>query len=190
MNKRDSELLTHLRRQVWFVCLMVFAIGWSGIALASSQVMHEQVINEIRIKNSNAQDQPARNSLSLLADSEFLKDHKSPEHQHLKPHHSDDSSSVHQMESMSASGCNEHVASDSHHKNTSDCTSLKADQAQNLSCSDCMQLHCQTLSSYIDSALPISVIALAYDHLQDFDSHYTAQHFSGFWQEILRPPKA
>lgn len=169
---------------------MVFAIGWSGIALASNQAMHQQMINDIQMKNSNAEHQHAQNSSSSLADSEFLTDHQSAEHQYLKQHYSDDSSSVHQMGSMSASGCNEHVASDSHHKNASDCTSLKADQAQNLSCSDCTQLHCQTLSSYIDSALPISVIALAYDHLQDFDSHYNAQHFSGFWQEILRPPKA
>lgn len=58
------------------------------------------------------------------------------------------------------------------------------------SCQDCHQLHCQNLNSYVEHVIP----ALAQQAVSaaNIVSHpdYKAQHLAGFWQEILRPPKA
>ena len=79
-----------------------------------------------------------------------------------------------------------------HHLSQDDqsCDQVKNDQPQHVSCNDCAQLHCQSLTTYVDSQ-PLHLVNAnaVLDHPQpDFD--YSAQHLMGFWQRILRPPKA
>jgi len=71
-----------------------------------------------------------------------------------------------------------------------DCHQGMSDQQQHFSCNDCIQLHCQSLGSWLDAQSP------SFAHLNPVPEHpqpnftYSAQHLSGFWQKILRPPKA
>lgn len=57
-------------------------------------------------------------------------------------------------------------------------------------CADCAQLHCQTLSVWLDTAVTDPLQYFHPDTLTNLHSRYTAQHLIGYWQEILRPPKA
>ncbi|WP_291354290.1 MULTISPECIES: hypothetical protein [unclassified Acinetobacter] len=71
-----------------------------------------------------------------------------------------------------------------------DCHQDMGDQQQHFSCNDCVPLHCQSLTVWLDSQISDLV------HLEEVQEHpqrnfdYSAQHLSGFWQQILRPPKA
>lgn len=58
------------------------------------------------------------------------------------------------------------------------------------SCQDCHQLHCQNLNSYAEHVIPALPQQTAFAAISDSHTDYRGQHFSGFWQEILRPPKA
>lgn len=70
------------------------------------------------------------------------------------------------------------------------CDQVKSDPPQHLSCNDCTQLHCQSLTTYVD-AQPLHLVnaTAILDHPQPYFD-YSAQHLMGFWQRILRPPKA
>ncbi|WP_131262943.1 hypothetical protein [Acinetobacter sp. ANC 4910] len=57
-------------------------------------------------------------------------------------------------------------------------------------CADCAQLHCQTLTVWLDTAVAETFPQLSPDALTNLHSRYMAQHLLGYWQEILRPPKA
>ena len=68
-------------------------------------------------------------------------------------------------------------------------TSLHASKAVK-SCQDCHQLHCQNLNTYVEHVIPQLPQQTVFSTTLDTHSDYTTQHLAGFWQEILRPPKA
>lgn len=56
-------------------------------------------------------------------------------------------------------------------------------------CKDCNPVHCQIVNLALQQAVPdleSSFIPIS----SQFSSIYQAQHLAGYWQEILRPPKA
>jgi C1A family cysteine protease len=71
-----------------------------------------------------------------------------------------------------------------------DCHPSIKDQMQHASCSDCAQLHCQSLSTWLDVQTVKLFRAEEIQQLQQLNFDYSAQHLNGFWQQILRPPKA
>ena len=71
-----------------------------------------------------------------------------------------------------------------------DCHLSANEQMQHASCHECAQLHCQSLSTWLD-VQTIKLFNLEeIQQLQQFNFDYSAQHLNGFWQQILRPPKA
>ena len=57
-------------------------------------------------------------------------------------------------------------------------------------CKDCNVSFCQSLLLWIKSEIaPLSTASTAENSIH-LASAYTAQHLAGYWQEILRPPKA
>ena len=149
---------TSLRKQAWFVFLMVFAIGWSNAVLAFEQPMHQQMMSELTAQHED------------------------------------------KMSMMTMSGCHDSVNTQPHMQqhpveqvdvsHDLDCNQGMSDQQQHFSCNDCLQLHCQSLSLWLDSqAHPLVHLHTIQEHPQ-LNFAYFAQHLSGFWQQILRPPKA
>ncbi|WP_130804574.1 hypothetical protein [Acinetobacter ihumii] len=59
-----------------------------------------------------------------------------------------------------------------------------------VSCQDCHQLHCQNLNNYVEHVIPTLPEHTVFAAMATPPSDYNVQHFTGFWQEILRPPKA
>ncbi|CAB1216841.1 hypothetical protein [Acinetobacter bouvetii] len=151
-------MLTALRKQAWFVFLMVFAIGWSNAVLASEQPMHQQMMRAIVMDHQQA------------AASEMPDCHQDSKESLMGQYHSVEHVTVLQQDQ----DCHQHMT----------------DHKQHLSCNDCLQLHCQSLSIWLDSQTPdlVQIEAIQAHPVLNFD--YTAQHLSGFWQQILRPPKA
>ena len=150
-------MLTSLRKQAWFVFLMVFAIGWSTAALASEQLMHEQMMHSSAVEHlqTASKDMPdCHDSLSV---------HSQIQH--------------HPVEQLKV-------------QHDQDCHQGMADHQQHFSCNDCLQLHCQSLTLWLDSQAHPLVHLQAIPEHQQLNFYYSAKHLSGFWQQILRPPKA
>lgn len=100
--------------------------------------------------------------------------------------------------SMRTMHCHEqHMMDQSHHlsvshadaNNVEKCHEGKALNEQH--CQDCnSSSHCQIVNLALDQQLPelTSLPFLELDHHKNIA--YQAQHLAGYWQEILRPPKA
>lgn len=56
-------------------------------------------------------------------------------------------------------------------------------------CKDCNPVHCQIVNLALQQAIP-DLESQFVPILSQFSSIYQAQHLAGYWQEILRPPKA
>jgi len=87
-------------------------------------------------------------------------------------------------------GCHEvsHAASQSAHHS---CINGDNHQTvQQVHCQDCSSLHCNTLPVVLAAAdnVPESLPNLSLPETSH--SHYFARYLPGYWQEILRPPKA
>lgn len=149
-------VLTSLRKQVGFVLLMAFVIGWSSIAFASGKMLHQQMMSQMSIAH----------------------------HQKINM---TNMSNCHDMQQVSQQ---DHPTAHQLPQDDEHCDQVKSDPPQHLSCNDCAQLHCQSLTTYVD-AQPLHLVnaTAILDHPQPYFD-YSAQHLMGFWQRILRPPKA
>lgn len=56
-------------------------------------------------------------------------------------------------------------------------------------CQDCNPVHCQMVNLALQQAVP-DIETSFIPSTSQFSSIYQAQHLAGYWQEILRPPKA
>ena len=56
-------------------------------------------------------------------------------------------------------------------------------------CKNCNPVHCQIVNLALQQVVPDVESQFIHDPTQ-FSSIYQAQHLAGYWQEILRPPKA
>ncbi|ENW25484.1 hypothetical protein F925_00828 [Acinetobacter lwoffii NCTC 5866 = CIP 64.10 = NIPH 512] len=140
-------MLTRLVKQIWLVMLMVFAIGWSSVSVASATTMHlvmssEQMsshcLDMVKASTSHAMHESAHNSDQDLTQADCFPD---------MPQHSPD-------------------------------------------CLDCGTTACQSLITSLPIAAPeLSVPDRSYPEKFRL-SAYHGKHLAGYWQEILRPPKA
>ena len=72
----------------------------------------------------------------------------------------------------------------------SNCHASDMLQNKQVQCQECAQYHCQTTLTllYVE---PLAVVQLEAALVQSSPQfRYQAQHLVGYWQEILRPPKA
>ena len=150
-------MLTSLRKQLWFVLLMVFAMGWSSVALASVKSMHQHMMHAASVDQHHNAEMTAMSGCPDPVNVE-------PDTQHSS----------------------EHVEA----AHEQDCHQTMTDQTQHFSCNDCVQFHCQSLTTWLDSATAeLPNLGPIQEHPQR-NFVYSAQHLTGFWQQILRPPKA
>ena len=72
----------------------------------------------------------------------------------------------------------------------SNCHASDMLQNKQVQCQECAQYHCQTTLTLLD-AEPLAMVQLEAALVQSSPYfRYQAQHLVGYWQEILRPPKA
>ncbi|MCO8097353.1 hypothetical protein NI462_09205 [Acinetobacter lwoffii] len=140
-------MLIRLVKQVWLVMLVVFAIGWSSVSVASANTMHLVMSTEKMSSHCLEMKKPTA-SHSL---------HKTDHHQDqnlIQP----------------------------------DCVSDNIQQSSD--CLDCGTMACQNLVTSLPIATPeLSMPDHGYSEKTLLPA-YHAKHLAGYWQEILRPPKA
>ena len=72
----------------------------------------------------------------------------------------------------------------------SNCHASDMLQNKQVQCQECAQYHCQTTLTLLEVE-PLAVVQLEAALVQSSPHfRYQAQHLVGYWQEILRPPKA
>jgi len=157
-------LLAQLCKQTWFVVLMVFVISWSSVAFASVKPLHQQMMDE----SAAIKHQPT--AMANCHQSQ----HTLPHMQQHSAEHDQHHFTVHHIEPDS--DCHQHTSDHDHQ--------------QHFSCNDCVQLHCQSLTTWLDAQIPSFVHLTSVQEQPQLNADYSAQHLSGFWQKILRPPKA
>lgn len=156
---------TSLRKQSWFVCLMAFVMGWSSLVYASSMPMHAQMLQQqmsVHVQQQ-AEAVAAQHQQHQTTQAQPDCHAAAPVMQHQQ-----------HMAQMDMKLCDSHLNSS---------TPVKQ-------CADCAQLHCQTLTVWLDTAVADTLQNIHPDSVSNLHSRYTAQHLIGYWQEILRPPKA
>lgn len=189
---------------MWFVCLMVFAIGWSGVSVASTKNLHlEMQIQHQEMMQSHLEvssDDLSKHDLStndLSRTDQSKIDSVTPEHDISKM-------SVAQMKSH----CQQMMEQNKNHTvsvKSKDATStdlndmaLKAScmfvsdsgKIQHQQCPDCSLMACQAMIVWLNvTPVEFSQPVVVYQN-QSSQHDYQAQHLAGHWQEILRPPKA
>ena len=147
---------------------MAFVMGWSSLVYASSMPMHAQMLQQ---------------QFTELQPSTKMDNSQHQQHQAMSNAESDCHATLQNMQhhqsyklqmDMQNSPCDRHLTSS---------TPIKQ-------CADCAQLHCQTLAVWLDTAMADALPHLPPDSASNLHSLYSAQHLIGYWQEILRPPKA
>ena len=163
-------MFTQLCKQAWFVCLMVFAIGWSSVSIASvktmhmsMQMQHEQMMNQL----GTTQHQQMMQAMTV---------------QDMKAHCAD----------MQMQLDDQHANTDLQKQNLTDCHKqlIQSKQVQHSECQDCALFSCQSSIVWFNSDIPQLDSPEHSPHLNTLQSSYQVQHLAGHWQEILRPPKA
>ena len=163
-------MFTQLCKQAWFVCLMVFAIGWSSVSIASvktmhmsMQMQHEQMMNQL----GTTQHQQMMQAMTV---------------QDMKAHCAD----------MQMQLDDQHANTDLQKQNLTDCHKqlIQSKQVQHSECQDCALFSCQSSIVWFNSDIPQLSSPEHSPNLNSLQSFYQVQHLAGHWQEILRPPKA
>ena len=128
-----------------FILLIIFCIGWMGVANASAQSMHWK--------------------MSMQSDMSSMPQQTMSEHCHQSS-----------MPMKMSDDCQDQVSLSQHQ--------------QHLNCPDCQILHCQS----INADLPQASVHLTKQLSTELETmQYWSDHpvdLTGYWQEILRPPKA
>ena len=178
---------------MWFLCLVAFVIGWSGVSYAFVGSNHSSAY--IAIDQPDQMDDcddgfkqhaqhVAAKKLSPQAQINNQSDATDPlkinaVQQHMQHQAKTLSKTMHCQHDHAFAGASTftHAAEQGSHQS-------------HIPCHECAQLHCQSLSSSLDTAAIALFQPLLESNHHSHNSIYTAQHVSGYWQEILRPPKA
>lgn len=163
-------MFTQLCKQAWFVLLMVFAIGWSGVSIASvktmqmgMQMQHEQMQHQPIQKQKNSSHAAMMQNMSL---------------QEMKQHCADLAALELQNNELA--------------QNSNDCHQqlIQAQQVKHADCQHCALFSCQSSIVWFNTDIPKLIVPEDHFEQNSLQVHYQAQHLAGYWQEILRPPKA
>lgn len=185
--KRINLVLAPAYKQVWFVVLMAWVMGWSSIVSAAVKPTHVWMMSshtQITETQSAVSAASANPPLSSLSDCHSVASKNSVDIQHasLEDRHSR-SHAVAQLDASAA-----HLSSNN--TNNPDCVSATDFSAASMNCQDCAQLHCQSLSTVLNVQLPELMQPAEHTPANILLPAYKAQHLLGHWQQILRPPKA
>ena len=131
---------------------MVFAIGWSGLSVASAKTMHMnwQTHNE------------------HLMNKQLMNNHCTDSHSMVEEQ-------THDHHSQSMQDCHLQLG--------------KISAAHQTDCQSCSTLSCQLSIAWLGLEMPRYQILVYSQENHTLDIPYNAQYPSGYWQEILRPPK-
>ena len=168
-------MFTQLCKQAWFVCLMVFSIGWSSVSFASANVM------QISMQHDQMSDSTVHhtmmNNMSVQA---------------MKAHCMDMQQSQHHNEQNHDRQHNSHSMYGQDSQNLKDChiQLIQAKHSQHSACQDCALYSCQSSIVWFNSDFPKLTAPASLQHHISHQIVHQAQHLAGYWQEILRPPKA
>lgn len=169
-------MLKHFFKRLWFVGLMVFAMGWSSVVLASGQLMHQQmnIPTHQQNKTHSLEITSAAHCHQLQHDTQS---HHVAQKQHEQPQHT------------KGFDAKNHDADKQQHDLF--CLNMDDQTADHVQCHDCAQVHCQTSNSIYAQDHQFEVVVMQSQEYvsQDYDTDQ-AQHLTGYWQQILRPPKA
>lgn len=148
---------------------MVFAIGWSGVSIASMKVMpmnmqHQQMMSSMSVSEHQAMMESA--SLQKLESHCDVKQNK----------HQQNQTTDHEQQNNNLKNC---------HTQSSQSKHISATE-----CQDCALFSCQSSVIWFNSDIPKLIIPDHFQNSASYQATYRAQHLAGFWQEILRPPKA
>ena len=185
-------MLTRLHKQLWFVSLIIFMVGWSSVVMASGQLMHHQM----KIQQNNLSSKAPLSALIQRPCHSLIQfDHQS---HHLEKKHTqsaDLSSRQHQTDDspcliMSEKDADYH-AHDSSVAHQSNLNQQHHDvSSKHVQCNECAKSNCQTSNHIYVFTDHFDVLMQNSEYLSP--QHYTAdqaQNLRGFWQQILRPPK-
>ncbi len=160
------DFIQTLSKRICLVLLMAFAIVWSGVSIASNSLMHIQM--------SQALQQMPEHTVQMASnhDQHQLDNEKKAKLEHLSSCH-DQKMDMPQQSKMS---CHD--------------SKITQNQTTQPHCSECGMLLCQNMLAWVapnEFAIQDPQLSVTSKSLP---LHYQAQHLAGFWQEILRPPKA
>ena len=142
---------------------MAFAIAWSSVSVASGNGM--QV------------------SMQMQHQQNINQPHVSPNMQNM---------SVQEMKNHCMEMLQQDHNADEKVQSLNDCHAqlVQNKHAQHSECQDCALFACQSSIVWFNSDIPKLSLPYATQYSQALNIAYHAQHLSGHWQEILRPPKA
>lgn len=164
--------------------LLVFAISISGVSNAFSPMMsmsnaaQTNAIQKNAIQTSDIQKNTTKAAATPLTDTDMI-------------------AQMDTSAEMSASHCQLGDATQtptavqaSDHTLPQANTDAHCQISNAMDCQSCPLSLCQISFAWLQIEHFTTVLPLNYSQKSKFTSHYQAQHLAGFWQEILRPPKA
>ena len=173
-------VLTQPYKQMWFVVLMAFVMGWSGIVSAAVKPAHDWMMSNHAVGSENRHSATAAHGVTSLPNCHTAALQTHPEtKQHLSGH--DSNANQHLSQHTSATDTD---------LNAAGCYGSAEFSTANMNCQDCVQLHCQSLNSVLNVQVPELTQPAALTSVNILLPAYHAQHLLGHWQQILRPPKA
>ncbi len=188
---------------------MVFAIGWSGVSVASTKNMHlEMQIQHQQMMQSHLEVSNGDLSTNDLSKHDLSTNDLSSTDQSK----TDSVNTEHDMSKMSVaqmkSHCQQMMEQNQNHTmsvKSKDATSVDfndmalktscmfvsdSGKIQHQQCPDCSLMACQAMIVWLNvTPVEFSQPVVVYQN-QSSQHDYQAQHLAGHWQEILRPPKA
>lgn len=163
----QMNFIQTLSKRICLVLLMAFAIVWSGVSIASNSLMH------IQMSQALLQQMPEHDvQMASKHDQHQLDTEKTAQLEYLSSCH-DQKMDMSQQNKMS---CHD--------------SQITQNQTTQTHCSECSMLLCQSMLAWVapnEFAIQDPQLSVTSKSLP---LHYQAQHLAGFWQEILRPPKA
>lgn len=175
------RLLTSLFKRAWLCCLMICVISWSGVSGVMAQGMHmrQTPVSTMEISTDAAM---APTQYCTQHDGSWSSGQRPVQHNSKHPSQHNADRHLHTWH-CDLAGSTERVDTIALHD--------QAGVHQTMgSCVDCQMSLCQLpifCVSLNNLALHRAVAGLVLDQPQ-FDDR--AQHLTGHWQQILRPPKA
>lgn len=158
-------VLTQPYKQMWFVVLMAFVIGWSGIVSAAVKPAHDWMMSNQTAGSEIRHSATAASEMTSLPDCHTTALQTHPE-------------------------TKQHISATDTDLNAADCYGSADFSTAKMNCQDCAQLHCQSLNSVLNVQVPELIQPVALSSVNILLPAYQAQHLLGHWQQILRPPKA
>ena len=173
-------VLTQPYKQMWFVVLMAFVMGWSGIVSAAVKPAHDWMMSNHAVGSENRHSATAAHAVTSLPNCHTAALQTHPEtKQHLSGHVPNANHHLSQ-----------HTSATDTDLNAADCYASADFSTAKMNCQDCAQLHCQSLNSVLNVQVPELIQPIALTSVNILLPAYQAQHLLGHWQQISRPPKA